>query len=57
MKLRIALAVFLSSSFIGFAQLPVLKPDVEYDGYKGPVKKLTEVLYEAFGTHEKPEKT
>ena len=57
MKFRIALVVFLSSSFIGFAQLPVLKPDVEYDGYKGPVKKLTEVLYEAFGTHEKPEKT
>ena len=57
MKFKIALAVLLSASFIGFAQVPVLKPDVEYDGYKGPVKKLTEILYEAYGTQAKPEKT
>lgn len=57
MKLKAVLAIFLSGSFFSFAQLPVLKPDVEYDGYKGPVKKMTEVLYEAFGTQEKPEKT
>ena len=48
--------MFLFASLVSVAQLPVLKPDVEYDGYKGPVKNVRETLYEAFGTQAKPEK-